>query len=163
MIKQFYFKQFNLVCHLLTHSLTVKQLYLIHRLNPIRCYHSGWEWTWEQWQWKGIPRSPKFLHHWNLTIRLFNFISRTLVGMGWGGILSLCRNAVGVFCSPNWLGWHQCWPTKKKKKKKTPKNLHTSALDGHWKPSRSTRRNGWDGRMQTETDRDRDSQKRLCY
>ena len=34
------------------------------------------------------------------SIRLFSVISRTLVGE----ILSLCRDAVGVFCSSSWLG-----------------------------------------------------------
>ena len=27
----------------------------------IRCYHSGSEWTWEWWQWKGTPHSPKLI------------------------------------------------------------------------------------------------------
>ena len=43
------------------------------------CYHSGPEWTWEQWQWRGPPHSPKSQHHWNLAIRLFSVISRTLI------------------------------------------------------------------------------------
>ena len=30
---------------------------------------------WKQWQWRGAPHSPKLHHHWNLTIRLFSFIS----------------------------------------------------------------------------------------
>ena len=47
-----------------------------------RCYHSEPEWTWEQWQWRGTPHSPKLQHCWNLTIRLFSVISRTLVGGG---------------------------------------------------------------------------------
>ena len=41
------------------------------------------EWIWEQWQWKGALHSPKLQHHWNLTIRLFGVISRTLIGR-WG-------------------------------------------------------------------------------
>ena len=53
----------------------------IHR-TLIRCYHSGLEWTWERWQWRGTPHSPKLQHYWNLTIRLFSVISRTLVGGG---------------------------------------------------------------------------------
>ena len=57
------------------------QLVLFNRYyGPIRCYHSGPEWTWEQWQWRGTPHSPKLQHHWNLTIRLFSVISRTLMG-----------------------------------------------------------------------------------
>ena len=67
----------------------------------VRCYHSGPEWTWEQWQWRGTPHSPKLQHCWNLTIRLFSVISRTLV-RGW--VLPLCRGAVSVFYSPTWLG-----------------------------------------------------------
>ena len=49
---------------------------------------------------KGAPYSLKPQHHWNLTIRLFSFISRTLIGGG----LTLCRGAVGVFYSHSRLG-----------------------------------------------------------
>ena len=50
---------------------------------------------------KEVVRIPsKFQHYWSLTIRLFSFISRTLVG----GVLTLCRDVVGVFYSPNSLG-----------------------------------------------------------
>ena len=49
---------------------------------PIRCYHSGQEWTWERWQWRGTPHSPKLQHYWSLTIRLFSVMSRTLVMRG---------------------------------------------------------------------------------
>ena len=35
---------------------------------------------WEQWQWKITLHSPKLQHRWNLTIRLFSVISRTLIG-----------------------------------------------------------------------------------
>ena len=38
---------------------------------------------WEQWQWRGAPYSPRPQHYWDLTIRLFSVISRTLVE--WGG------------------------------------------------------------------------------
>ena len=44
------------------------------------CYYSRPEWTWEQWKWRVALHSPKLLHHWNLTIRLFSVISRTLIG-----------------------------------------------------------------------------------
>ena len=50
--------------------------------NSIRCYHSESERTWERWQWRGTPHSPKLLHYWSLTIRLFSVISRTIVGRG---------------------------------------------------------------------------------
>ena len=42
------------------------------------CYHYRSEWTWERWQWKGIPYSPKLQYYWSLTIRLFSVISTTL-------------------------------------------------------------------------------------
>ena len=51
-------------------------------IGPSRCYQSGPEWTWEQWQWRGTPYSPKLQHCWNLTIRLFSVMSRTLVSEG---------------------------------------------------------------------------------
>ena len=66
----------------------------------IRCYHSRPGWTWEQWQWKGTPNSPKLQHYWSLTIRLLIVISRTLMQ----GVLPLCRDAVSVFYSFSWLG-----------------------------------------------------------
>ena len=71
--------------------------------DSIRCYHSGPEWTWEQWQWRGTPRSQK-LQDWSLTLGLFNIITRTLIGR----VLPLCKDAVGVFCSPSWLGQWCC-------------------------------------------------------
>ena len=63
-----------------------------------RYNNSKWEWTWEWWRWRGTPHSPKLQHYWNLTIRLFSVISRTLIEEG--GVLLLCRDAVNVFCSP---------------------------------------------------------------
>ena len=42
----------------------------------------------EIWQWRGAPYSPRPYHCWDLTIRLFNVISRTLV---WGVITPLHR------------------------------------------------------------------------
>ena len=41
----------------------------------------------------GAPHSPKLQHYWNLTIRLFGVISRTLIRR----MLPLCRGAVVVF------------------------------------------------------------------
>ena len=57
------------------------------------------EWTCEWWQWRGTPHSPKLQHYWILTIRSFSVMSGTLV-------LTLCREAVGVFYSPSLLS-HQ--------------------------------------------------------
>ena len=61
------------------------------------------QWIWEQFQWKGTPISPN-LQCWSQAIKLFNVISRTLVG--W--ILPVCRNAVGVFYPHCWLDWMIC-------------------------------------------------------
>ena len=47
-----------------------------------------------------FPKAPTSL--WNFTIRLFRVISRTIV-VG-GGVLTFCRNAVGVFYSPRQQG-----------------------------------------------------------
>ena len=49
---------------------------------------------------KGYSAFPKLQDYWSLHIRLFNVISRTLVGI----ILPLCRGAVGVFYSASRLG-----------------------------------------------------------
>ena len=51
-------------------------------------------------KWKGTLHSPKLQYYWNLTIRLFSVISRTLVR----GVLPLCREAVGVLYSPSQMG-----------------------------------------------------------
>ena len=98
MSKQFYFKQFSLAW---VHSLNIKTvLFQVIQFSIsthfsaiwlidgtlIRCQLSGPEWTW--------------VHYWNLTIRLFRVIFRTLVV---GGVLPLCRDAIGVFYSPAYL------------------------------------------------------------
>ena len=88
------------ISHLFALTLNVKQFYLTHRYDPVRCYNFGTEWTWQRWLSRGILHSPKFQHYWSLTIRLFSVIYRTLVGR----ILHLCRDAVDVFYSPSWLG-----------------------------------------------------------
>ena len=81
-VKEFQVLLFNttnsIISHLFTYSLNVKQFYLTHRSDPIRHYHSGLEWTWEKWQLRGTPHTPK-LHNWHFTIRLFSVISRTFV------------------------------------------------------------------------------------
>ena len=45
---------------------------------------------------RGTPHSAKLQHYWNLTIRLFGVIFRTLVV----GVLPLCINVVSIFSSP---------------------------------------------------------------
>ena len=54
---QFKLVQFS-ISHLFALSLNVKQFYLTHKLDPVRWYHSGSDWTWEQWQLRDIPYSP---------------------------------------------------------------------------------------------------------
>ena len=76
--------------HLLAHSVDVKQFYLTQEVDPIRSKHSRPEWTWEQWQWRGTPQSPKHQYYWSITIRWLNVIIRTLVR----GVLTLHRDAV---------------------------------------------------------------------
>ena len=46
---------------------------------PIKYYHFGSEWAWEQWQWRCIPHSLKLRHYWGLTIRFVSIIYRTLI------------------------------------------------------------------------------------
>ena len=36
--------------HLFAHSLIDKEFYLIHRSDPIRCYHSRPDWSWVRWK-----------------------------------------------------------------------------------------------------------------
>ena len=74
---------------------------LTHRYDSIRCYQSRTVWVWEWWHWRDTPHSLNLQHYWNLTIRLFSVIARTLIG----GVLPLCREAVGVFYSPSRLGY----------------------------------------------------------
>ena len=90
---------------------------MTHREDPIRCYHSGPEWTWEQWQWRDTLHFSKLQHYWNLTIRLLSVISMTLVV---GGVLPHCRNPVGVFYSlsqldPKLIGRTRSYPSAKMK------------------------------------------------
>ena len=49
---------------------------------------------------KGYTASPKLQHNWSLPIRLFCVISKKFVV----GVLSLCKEAVGLFYSPSRLG-----------------------------------------------------------
>ena len=82
MSKQFYFKQFSFawICNLNAKYCKLKKpqfssIWPIDRI-LIRCYHSGPEWAWERWQWRGTLHSLKLQHSWNLIIRLFSVISR---------------------------------------------------------------------------------------
>ena len=94
MWKQFNFKQFSLA---LMHSLVLFYSLRGHyQVLPLR--------AWVDLEAMVIKRYSVFYklqHYWSLTIRLFSVITRTLVG---GGGLPLCRDAIGVFCSPNRLG-----------------------------------------------------------
>ena len=59
------------ISHLLALSLNIKQFYLTHCKDPIGYQNFGPEWTWGRWKWRSILHSPKLLHDWSLTIRLF--------------------------------------------------------------------------------------------
>ena len=61
-------------------SMQCSSIWLIDR-TLIMCYHCGPQWTWERWQWRVAPHSPKLQHYWNLTIRFFCVISGTFVGV----------------------------------------------------------------------------------
>ena len=89
------------ISHLFPPSLNANQFYSTNRLEPIRCYHSGSEWAWEQWQWRGIPHFPKLQIYWGICIRWFSVICRTLV-LGW--IMPHFIEGVGVFYSHSRLG-----------------------------------------------------------
>ena len=82
---------------------------MTHRYDPFRWYHSRLEWTWEWWQWRGTWHSPKLQYYWNLPIRLFSILCRTLVGE----VLLLSRNAVGIFSSPSCLGQDSMCKTRR--------------------------------------------------
>ena len=86
---------------ILDKSFVCTQFYSTHREDPIRCYHSGSEWTWEWGQWRCTPNSPKLQHYWSVTIRLFNVISRTLIGCV--RVLLLYKDTVSVFFSPRFI------------------------------------------------------------
>ena len=58
-------------------------------------------WTWERWQWRSTPYSPKLQHYWYLTIKFFSVISRTLVG---GGILTPLQRCSRFILQPQPTG-----------------------------------------------------------
>ena len=75
---QFLTIQFS-ISHLFIQCLNVKQFYLTHRWDSIRCYHSESGKTGEGWQSRGTQYSPQLQHYWIITIRLFSVIFRTLI------------------------------------------------------------------------------------
>ena len=83
----------------------------------------GQKWTWERWQWRDIPHCPKLQHYWNLTIRLFSVLSRTLVGV----VSPFCKEEVRVFSSVCRLGKLQkgeTLPSPKKEVSSDKTKLH---------------------------------------
>ena len=90
--------------HLFALSFNVKQLYLTHGYDPIMCYKSGHEWTWERWQ----SMSICILHSFNITGTLPSDCLMSYPGhflCVWEcGVLPMCREAVGVFYSQS-LGY----------------------------------------------------------
>ena len=95
------------ISHLIALILNVHQYYLTHRGYPIGCYHCEPQRTWEQWQWRGTPNSPKPQHCCCLIIILFRVISTRTFAVG--GVLPFCRHAICIFFSPSWLGMDIVW------------------------------------------------------
>ena len=88
------------ISHLFALGLNVNQFYLTHiYITLTRCYHSGLECIWKQWQWKSTPHSPKLKYYWSLTIRLFSVILKTLVT---GGVLTPLQRCIlwALYCNP---------------------------------------------------------------
>ena len=86
-------------------SLNVKQFFLTHSKNLVRCYHSKLEWTWEWWQWRGTLHYPKISHYWSLSIRLFHIISGKFVV---GGSLTPLQRCNHYILLPQPTGLHPC-------------------------------------------------------
>ena len=83
--------------HLFAHSLNIKQFNLTRSLDPIRCYHSEPEWSWEQWQWRelNISQSSNIINT-SPSDCLVPYQRRLLLG-----VLLACRDAVSVFYCPS--------------------------------------------------------------
>ena len=79
MIKQFFFKQFNLACHLFAHSLNVKQFYLSRRWNLSSATSSGQSGSGSNGK-KRVLNIPAKLQDWSLTIRSLNAIPGPSLG-----------------------------------------------------------------------------------
>ena len=77
------------ISHWFTLSLDIKKFYFTFRKDLIRFYHSGPEWTWEQWQRRGTPHFANLQHYWSFTIWLFTDISRTTLVCVQGGGLTV--------------------------------------------------------------------------
>ena len=133
-------------------SLNVKQFYMNHRQDSFRCYHSGTVLTRERWQWRGTLLSPIFQHFWSLNFWLFSVISRVLVEE----VLPLCWDAVGVFYSPNWLGW----PNDIRRKFLTVVCVNVIKREPPTTSALVTRLCDWLQRMNNDNSRDK-SKKRL--
>ena len=81
------------------HSLKVKKFDLTHRYNPITLYirgHSGPGSNSNEAA-PHIPQTPK-------PEPFHEIVSCHTLDNYWGGVLLLCRDAVGVFYSSSWLG-----------------------------------------------------------
>ena len=67
-IKNFFDFFFSTRSHRIQIRISFMEIYLIHKLEFNRYYHSGTEWTREKWKWRSILQSPN-LPNWSLTIR----------------------------------------------------------------------------------------------
>ena len=93
----------------------------------------GSEWTREWWQWRGTPHSLKFQHNWNLTIRLFRVISRTLIGEVGGSYPSAEKHLVYSTAPADWaMNWVSsciCSHTILDKKKRLTLRIFIETID----------------------------------
>ena len=86
---------------------------LTYREDPIRCYHSESEWTWQQWQWKVLYIPKIFQAGASPSDCIMSFPGPSL----WVGVLPHHRDAVSVFNCPgdraeNLLESQKDWSTK---------------------------------------------------
>ena len=88
------------ISHLFALGLNVKQFYLTYRTLS-GATTPGSEWTWEQWQWRSTPHSPKLCITGAWQSDCLMSYPEHLLG---SGVLLLCRDAVGIFYSPRQLG-----------------------------------------------------------
>ena len=107
-IKTFLFQSIQFSQTVLFHTIQFSMSMQLVLFNPIRCYHSRPEWTWEQWQWRCAPDSPEPQHHWNITLRLFSIISRTLIG---GGLIPMQRCSQCILLQHRPTGQATLWVT----------------------------------------------------
>ena len=67
------FTQLNIQTVLFVNSWNFKQLYLTHRKNLIRCYHTSPGWNWKWCKWSGTPHSSKLQYYSSFATSLMSY------------------------------------------------------------------------------------------